>query len=198
MPIYESDNQQTRWQENESRFYEIWDQEEEKTKKRKKTTVFIFLIIALIISSVSVSIDRWYKWQSLNVIRKLANELNTLKTKAALTHKAYRLEIDDAKNLSYKIFEANHCDSDNFSVLEEKKFENKDYIFISPQDADKAKLKGIVQSYCFDPSVGVNFNHQSNYAVGFGVINVKDMTEGRFDRLSILIIEGNSAEMTLN
>jgi hypothetical protein len=69
------------------------------------------------------------------------------------------------------------------------------YVLISADRGRSMNLPGLVDSLCYDYLSGSSHVVAGASLVGFGIAPVKDLTEDRNDRISLLLLSGPSAEI---
>lgn len=146
--------------------------------------------------------DRWPKWTTERATRRLAFEINRMKKDTAIHHKAYRLRFTDANSLEYGIEQLGLCTDTAFKKIRTASLQGgsvtSSYQRLSAEKGKTIGVPGLVDSFCYDPLTGSQAIGTDEDLIGFGIIPVNDLTEGRLDRLSVILMEGKSAKISLN
>jgi hypothetical protein len=69
-----------------------------------------------------------------------------------------------------------------------------EFVVLSSDQGVGLGVPGLLREICYDPTQGSVLEENN----GFGVISVKDLTEKRLDRLTILLVSGPSAEISFD
>jgi hypothetical protein len=69
------------------------------------------------------------------------------------------------------------------------------YKVLSPAEASQFQIQSAMNSICFDPALGVSGVFKRKVIV---IAPVKDLTQSRVDRASFVVIEGESAKISIN
>lgn len=194
-PQHDSDIAKKRWEDDEWRHYELWERLEVKQRNRKFLWIGLTVILFFALSAVPVVMEKWPKWRSVRATRELAQVLNQLKRKASIEQSALRLKFNSSQGLDYQIEKVSDCKSKSvaqvFSVghlLSEK--EKNDFQILPPENASMLELPGLVREFCYDPF------KENDEVLGFAILPVKDLSNSRMDRYSLLILSGPSAEIS--
>lgn len=201
-PVYDTDLAQERWSREEWRDFELWEKIEIRLRRRKNLWIAATAILFLVLSAVPTVMLRWEKWMSLSAARQLATEIGRMKKDASLQHVAYRLSFRSTGALTYVIEKAASCSSPEAQpvregVLLSPKFRDQ-YALLTPEQGAGHGLPGLVTSFCYDSLSGSSALLSGASLVGFGFISVKDLTENRMDRVSLLLLNGPSAEISFD
>jgi hypothetical protein len=202
VPIHDSDIAEERYAAAEWQHYELWEKIEVKLKRRRNLWIAATILVFLILSAVPIWIDRWPKWTSLRATRRLGERINELKRLAGTENQAFRIEFSADHKLSYTISKVPSCIEPIFSgtVVRTGSLVNgsvlDDYELLSPQAGMEFGIPGLVESICYDPLAGSLSTPRADSLSGVGIIPVKDLTDHRSDRISILIFKGPSAEIS--
>lgn len=200
-PIYESDVAEERYSKAEWNHYELWEKVEVRLRRIRRLWIAGTVVLFLLLSAVPIVMDLRPKWRSLLAVRELAVQINSLKREASLTRYAYRIVFSSAGNLTYTVERAESCQRPGVMVRTGVLLGPKQAISLSLLDKDagsapELNLPGLVRSFCYDPMSGADFVPGGLSAAGFAVIPVNDLTGQRFDRLSLLVLSGPSAELS--
>lgn len=214
VPIHDTDLAEERWSQSEWDNYELWEKIEYRLKRRKKLWVFATFILFIALSAVPIVLDRWPKWKTRAFARKLAQEINHIKNDAITQRAAFRLRFAGEGKLSYAVEKLESCSSQHgeivrsgtlsssaaltTDVVPESKESNRGYTWLSESAGTELQVPGLVQEFCYDYLLGSSATQQDGVIIGFGIISVKDLTEKRLDRLSLLILSGTSAEISFD
>ncbi len=205
-PIHDTDLAKDRWSKQEWRNFELWEKVENRLLKKKRLFIVFTAIIVILISSIPVLMDRNLKWNGLSILRQLGEEISMLKKDAAIQKKSYLLTFFSKPKLSAKIQTLDRC-SDRNELHTERTFnlvadgQDLKHVFLDPRRADQLDLPGMVNEVCIDYLSGIYFDQKISgqiQTLAVGLVPVKDLTENRLDRVSILIIRGKNGEISFN
>lgn len=201
VPIHDSDVASERWNQAEWQHYELWEKIEVKLKRRKKLWIAGTVLVFLGLSSVPILISRWPKWTSLKAVRKLGEKIGEAKRLSGINHQAFRIEFPADRKLEYSVIQVPNCTAPTsagavVSTGSLLKSSAENYVLLSPQEAQGFGIPGLVTSFCYDPLTGAAGTPNETAVSGFGIISVKDLAEGRQDRLSLVIFKGPSGEVS--
>jgi hypothetical protein len=204
VPIHDSDIAAERWNQTEWQHYELWEKIEIRLKRRRNLWIAGTVLVFLALSSIPILVDRWPKWTSLKAARKLGEEINGLKRLAGIENQAFRIVFSQDRKLSYSILKVPSCTAEETanaamvvqsgSLLNGSRLDQ--YVLLSRDEGNELGIPGLLQSLCYDPLAGSTATNRDEAISGFGIIPVKDLTEKRQDRISLLIFKGPSAEVS--
>lgn len=211
-PIYESDVAEKRWSESEWNHYEFWERVELRLKRNQRLWIAAAVIVFLGISSIPVVIDQRPRWASLAMSRYLAQELNRMKREASLEHSAFRIRFLGNGSLDYVVEKSESCQSSTVLKVREKSLLSRTapllsqdanqaapaFALLSSENGDSAGVPGLVTEFCYDPLQGSYPFVVGKPQIGFGIAPAHDLSAGRFDRLSVLLVSGASAELSFD
>lgn len=203
VPIHESDLAENRWKESQWGYYELWEKVESRFKKRRSLIIAITVLLFVVLSSIPIIRDRTPKWETLSAVRKLATEVNRMKLEASILAAPLNLEISSSETeLAFRIAQVSSC---NDRVVSREVRSGSLTAFtaqrgmrlVNSTDSEKWSLQPMVHSICYDPLMPTQPLEQDVPRV-VGIAPVNDLTEGRLDRLSVLYLSGNSAEISFD
>jgi hypothetical protein len=212
-PVHETDIASERWSKAEWSHYELWEKLELKLRRRKLIWISATVAVFLALSSVPIILDRAPKWTAMSISRRLAQVINGMKSEASLKHQAHRIRFAADGSLGYEIERVSSCSATQAEAgakgmamakgSEVVRLGSLDpggnrepFVLLSPEQAPAFQIPGIVSSFCYDPYAGAVTDGSA--LVGFGILSAKDLTERRPDRLSVLLIQGASAELSFD
>lgn len=197
-PQHETDIAKKRWEEDEWRHYELWEQLEVKQRYRRWLWIGVTTVLFFVLSAVPVVMEKWPKWRSVRATRELAQVLNQLKRKAGVEQSPMRLKFNSTQGLDYQIEKTTDCKSkvgvemheviNSGHLLSER--EKNEFQILPSEAASELQLPGLVNEFCYDPF------KENDQVLGFAIIPVKDLSNSRLDRHSLLILSGPSAEIS--
>lgn len=197
VPIYDTDVAEERWSQSEWEHYELWEKVELRIRRQKRFWILAACIIFISLFAIPVVGDRRPKWESLSIVRQLAKELSVIKREAAIEHSAYRIRFIDDQTLSYVIERSSSCSLSGSAVRSGKLVSEAGiFVLLNKEKGDEAGIPGLIKEFCYDSLSGSEPTSFGHSVTGFGVIPVKDLTNKRFDRLSLLLLSGASAELS--
>lgn len=198
-PIYDTDIAQDRWNQEEWKDFELWERAELRFRRTRMFWILGTAILCLILSSVPVFMSRAPKWATLRLAAAAAGEINRIKREATVDHAAFRIRFFSDERIRFEVEKAPTCDSSSFHKVREGSLLDEaragEYALISAATATKLGIPSIVESFCYEIVTGSMHAYRGNETVGFGWIPVKDLSEDRSDRVSILLMQGTSAEL---
>lgn len=196
VPIYESDVAEERWSEAEWKHYELWEKVEVRLRRQRRLWIIGTVIVFLLLSSVPIVLDQRPRWAAFFATRILAQEINGLKRGAALSGQAHRLRFTASPSLEYVVETAARCSSGEWTRIAQRSIPGGDrLVLVGAEEARSLGYSEFVTSLCYDPFDGAT---QVASAVGFGIAPVNDLTSGRTDRVSLLVLTGQSAEQSFD
>lgn len=185
------------------KYLEVELYEKNLVRERRKKLILISLAftVFLFLCGMPVFNERLPKWESLKAARKIAVEIEKLKTESLQLKKPLLLSVLD--NGQVKVEEVGNCgvgSGESFAIKEKLHEVNwmdpADEIGLLNQvDAKKLNLNFAVQQICFDPVSGVSSPKVKKV---FVVAPVKDLAESRLDRASYIEIDSTSARISIN
>lgn len=194
-PIYESDNSQDRFEKDSWRTFEFWEKVEARFLKKRKLWVIATAIVFTGLISIPVIRDRLPKWRSFYLTRKLAAEFNELKSLVATSGEAFEIEFDPSDAMAFTIYRKPSCQSPDRSMFQTGRLGSQqasnEFTLLTPESAEKLGLKPLQSSYCLDPTTG-----GKDASIGF--IPKSDLEASRSDRISVIFLTGESAEISFN
>ena len=202
VPIHDSDIAEERYAQAEWNHYELWEKIEVKLKRRRNLWVVATALVFLMLSSIPILLDHWPKWTALKASRVLGEQVNQLKRLAGTQNQAFRLEFSADHKLNYTILKLASCSSPSStgavvstgSLLRASHLD--EFALLAPNEGRDFGMPGLVESICYDPLTGSASTPQDQSISGFGIIPVKDLTDKRQDRISLMIFKGPSAEVS--
>ncbi|MEK6706095.1 MAG: hypothetical protein AABZ06_09925 [Bdellovibrionota bacterium] len=207
-PIYDTDLEKERWIKAQWENYELWEQIEAKLRRRKRIWIATTVFIALLIFSIPVVIERKAKWLGQVTLRDLAREINSIKVAASLEHSAFRISFDESGQLnyqlSYRIDRMKSCGEPGASgeFVRSGSLDGgtgaERLVFLDMKRAEEMNLPGILNEFCYDPTLGSESALKGNELAAFAFIPANDLTGRRSDRVSLLFLNGESAEISVH
>jgi hypothetical protein len=202
VPIHDTDVAEERWSQSEWENYELWEKVELRLKRSKRLWVLATLIVFLALSAVPIVMDRWPKWKSRAMAVSLAQEINFVKKEASLGRGVYRLKLLAEPGARYQIDRVSSCSAAQGELVKAgdlaQASERDEYTWLLPSQGSDLGVPGLVHEFCYDSLSGSHSSLQGKSVVGFGIIPVRDLTEKRIDRLSLLLLSGLSAEISFD
>lgn len=197
-PIYDSDIAEQRYSKAEWNHYELWEKVEVRIRRHKYLWIAGTAVVFIILSSIPIIVDQRPKWISLSATRQLAQELNWLKRDASLSRAAYRLRFAGDGKLTFVVEKAESCFSPSGTAIREGALLPEQhagqFALMNRVQGEAAGVPGLTEAFCYDSLAGSEPAVRGEKASGFAVIPSEDLTNRRFDRLSVLVISGPSAE----
>jgi hypothetical protein len=200
-PIYDTDQAEDRWLKAKWDQYELWNKVELRLRRQKRLWITSTFVVFILISAIPVFMSKWPKWVGVYGTREIALLINQMKKDAGTKHAAFELTFDPNQTLKFQIHKKNSCNEVGAGQLVQSGYVLDEllvgsYVLLGAEAAEKLGFPGLKTKFCYDPMLGSSATPKSEDAVGFGIIPAKDLTVGRSDRLSILLISGPNAELT--
>ncbi len=182
--------------EDEWRNFELY----EKVRVRENRKRFILISLAILtflgLCSVPVFEERMPKWRSLQAASQISVLLEKLKTLSIQEKKPVRLRFLDKGQ--YVVEVLTQCNSETaLRIAKEGTWSDADGALkvLDGFEAKKLSLKLAFDQVCFDPVMGLDGVKSKRVLV---IAPVKDLAEQRLDRASYVILEGESAKISIN
>ena len=200
-PIHDTDVALERWNKAEWSHYELWEKTEQRLKLRKQLWIGFTAILFILLSAVPILKDRWPKWRGLTATRHLSEELNHMKRNASIEQTSMRMRFQGSGSLSFVIEKVSDCQAPSGVTLRTgdllRESERSSFVLMSPENGRVLGVPGLVEQLCYDPFKGANPLEGGGLSA-VGIISAKDLTERRLDRVSLLLINGPSAEISFD
>lgn len=204
-PIHESDLGEERWSKVEWENYELWEKVEQRLRRKKNLAVLATVMVFTVLSAVPIVGDRWPKWTTRTFARRLAQELNWIKSQASVHRSAYRFKLLDPNKLDYAVERLSNCNQVQGEVVKTGSLARADgegYVSITPAVGETLAIPGLVTEFCYDSLKGSGQQSLASTkevtTAGLAFIPVRDLTEKRLDRVSVLLFTGTSAEFSFD
>ncbi len=201
-PIYDSDLAHERYKQSEWKSYELWEDVEHRLWKRKRLWIVLTIFIFILLSSVPILMEHYPKWKTFDAVRILAQEINRIKTQAAIEHGSFLLKFTKGTGLSYQIERVTDCKDHQGQVwrsgtlVPDSQDPLNSIVLLSPEKGEEMDIPGLIESFCFSPFMGFLGGEEQTRAIV--LIPVKDLAVKRLDRYSILFLSGASAEISFD
>jgi hypothetical protein len=182
------------------RDFELYEQVRIRQNRKR---FFIFgsaLILFLSLCAVPVVKERLPKWRSLRAAREISTELERVKTLSIQEKRPVRLKFIGGGQ--YRVDVLERCGSGG--VLRELAPGTwtprpEELVILSGAEAAKHSLGLATDEICFDPVFGLEVSPAARgVVVVVVVVPVNDLTAGRLDRASYVILDGESAKISIN
>jgi hypothetical protein len=182
--------------EEEWRNYELYEKVRVRDQRKRFWTVFLASLLFLVLCAVPVIEERTPKWRGLQVARLLWVELEHMKTRAIQEKHPMRMRFLDQGRFKVELVQ----DCRNPMVLREEKVSDwaqgdSSIQVLGTKDLEHFGLKQGSDSICFDPVFGLDGIKGRKVIV---IAPVKDLSEDRLDRASYVVLEGESAKISIN
>lgn len=201
-PIYESDVAEKRWAEGEWNNYELWEKVEVRLRRIKRLWIAGAVIVFLLISSIPIVQEQRPKWMALSASRALGEEINFVKREASLQHVAHRIRFASDGSLRFVIEKVQSCSSGVATEVRMGELVPEPQLsrltLLNAEAGAKAGVPGVLTAFCYDPISGNEQAAHGDVVSGFGIIPTQDLAHNRFDRLSVLLLNGPSAEISFD
>lgn len=167
-------------------------------QRRKRFWITTLTFVAFLgLCSVPVVEEQMPKWKSLQLAQRLAVEIEKLKTLSIQRKQPIRMTFLDNGEMKIELLKECQDPADSGTLLIQKKWisDPAELKVLHSQEALAFDLKQAFDHVCFDPVFGLDAVKSRRVLV---VAPVKDLTENRLDRASYVILDGESAKISIN
>jgi len=180
--------------EEEWRTFELYEKIRVRERRKKLSISILALILFLVLCAVPVVNERAPKWKSLRAAQQLSVEVEKLKTFAIHEKKAAKLTF--LADGSEKVEILSDCKEASGNLVDEHPWRNEGgrLKVLTPDEAKALDVNLVVDQICFDPVYGLEGSQRHVLVIA----PVKDLTEHRLDRASYVILDGDSAKISIN
>jgi hypothetical protein len=179
------------------RDFELYEQVRIRQNRNRFLIFGSALLLFLSLCAVPVVKERLPKWHSLRAAREISIELERMKTLSIQEKRPVRLKFQEDGRYRIEILE--RCsDGAVLRELEPGVWTSRaaELTILNRADAAKHSLGLATDEVCFDPVFGLEVNEATRAVVVVAPVN--DLTAGRLDRASYVILEGESAKISIN
>lgn len=168
-------------------------------RRRRRILISIALTLFLVLSAVPVYQERLPKWESLESARKIATEVERLKTESIRLKKPLKLFLLESGEI--QVESVVDCEAGTGIGQGEKltvsdwRAGNGNLSILPVAEAKKLNLNLVVDQICFDPVNGLGQAKSKKVLV---VLPVKDLAESRLDRAAYVEVESATARISIN
>jgi len=172
-------------------------------RRRRRILIGVTLTLFLVLSAVPVYQERLPKWEGLDAARRLAVEIERLKTDAIRLKKPLKLTLSESGEVRVDV--VNDCEAGAPAGpetagaeplrTENWKSGNNTLSMLPVEQARKLNLNLVVDQLCFDPVNGLSQAKSKKVLV---ILPVKDLAESRLDRASYVEVETPTARISIN
>jgi hypothetical protein len=179
------------------RDFELYEQVRIRQNRKRFFILGSALILFLSLCAVPVVKERLPKWRSLRAAREISTELERIKTLSIQEKRPVRLKFIEGGQ--YRVEVLDRCNGG--SVVRELDpgtwtLRPGELAIISRSESAKFSLGLATDEVCFDPVFGLEVSQAVRTVVV--VVPVNDLTIGRLDRASYVILDGESAKISIN
>jgi hypothetical protein len=180
--------------DQEWRTFELYEKIRVRERRKRLLISSLALILFFALCAVPVVAERSPKWKSLRAAQRLSIEIEKLKTLAIQKKKPVKITFLEKGEMRIDLLD--DCKNTTGTLIEQKAWKNEggDLKVLTPSEASQFDLKLAIDEVCFDPVFGLENIKRRVIAV----VPVKDLTEHRLDRASYVILDGDSAEISIN
>jgi len=182
--------------EEEWRNFELYEKVRIREQKKRFWLIALAGVVFFGLCAVPVIEQRLPKWTGLDAARSISLVLEHLKTRAIQERKPLRIRFnEDGK---YQIEILNECkDEIPIKLAEEGVWPSKSGMLkvLTRSELSRFSIGLGVESVCFDPVFGLAGTQNKQVLV---VVPVKDLSEDRLDRASYIVLQGESANISIN
>ena len=200
VPIHDTDIAEERWSKTEWEGYELWEKVELREIRKRRFWILSTILMFLVLSAIPICIERLPNWVARSLTRQLAQEVNHLKMEASVARMPYRLKFTDSAGLNYTVEKISDCRFPKGEIVRTRSLNSLSFVnsftWFTPSHGAEMGVPGLVDQFCYDPLLGSDIAMRGKKMEGLAVIPVKDLSEKRLDRMSILLLTGPSAEIS--
>jgi hypothetical protein len=182
--------------EEEWRNFELYEKVRVREHRKRLILIILTTLIFFALCSVPVFEERMPKWRSLRAAQRISVEIEKLKSLAIQEKKPIRIRF--LENGHFQMVALTQCDSEApLKIVREGTWPDAEGTLkvLSAEEAKNFSLKLANDQICFDPVFGLDGVKTRKVLV---IAPVKDLSESRLDRASYVILEGESAKISIN
>lgn len=182
--------------EEEWRNFELYEKTRIRDQRRRFWTIVLAGFLFLLLCAVPVIHERLPKWKTLDAARELSLELEHLKTRAIQEKKSMRMTFGESG--IFRIEQVSDCSGGRVEKLEREEtwsHHGGELKVLSTEELSRFSLSQGTANVCFDPVFGLP---EVKNRLVLVIVPVKDLAEERLDRASYVILEGDSAKISIN
>ena len=182
--------------EEEWRNFELYEKVRVRENRKRIIVFTIAVLVFFSLCSVPVFEERLPKWRSLKAAQEISVAIERLKTLSIQEKKPIRLHFLDGGRYQFEVL--NQCDQTAaLRIAFEGNWSDAEGALkvLSADEAKTLSLKLAIDGLCFDPVFGLNDIKSKKVLV---IAPVKDLAEQRLDRASYIILESESAKISIN
>ncbi len=210
VPVYDTDVEEERWAREAWKHYEFWEKVEKRFRRKRLILIVSATIVFLVLSSIPVIMDRMPHWRALSLTRELALKISDIKFNAIIEKKAHKITFLGSDGLNFIVEKAETCSDFTWTKFEsgrlsgnninqsDNKGEPGDFYLLSTIEGEKINVPGVVRHICYEPLGGSGFSQDGIDLVGLGIIPRADLENSRLDRIVLLLIDGQTANISID
>lgn len=204
VPIYETDLiDEKEPSPADWRNYELWEKIELRQKRVQRLWILATILVFTVLLSVPTVLSSRDQWRAQALTRQLAQKLVEIKTQAATQRMPHLITFAADGSLHFSVEVVAQCPDPNSAKSPLRydqvlKGEVDGFRLLNRSEGDALGIPGLIQSFCYNPILGPSLLSAPEEVMGFGVVSVKDLTERQAERVSILLLKGESAEISFN
>ena len=182
--------------EEEWRNFELYEKVRVRENRKRLFLITLTALGFFGLCAVPVVEERLPKWRSLRAAQRLSVQLEHLKTLSIQERKPIRFRFLEGGHYQFEIL--NECQSETpLRIVNEGVWPDAEGTLkiLSGAEAQALSLKVATDQICFDPVFGLEGVKTRKVVV---VAPVKDLSEQRLDRASYIILDGESAKISIN
>ncbi len=182
--------------EEEWRNFELYEKVRVRENRKRLILISLTALGFLSLCAVPVVDERLPKWRSLQAAQRLSVQLERLKTLSIQEKKPVRMHFMAGGHYQFEV--VNECQSETpLRIVNEGTWPDSDGALkiLSADEAKILSLKLATDQICFDPVFGLEGVKSKKVVV---IAPVKDLSEQRLDRASYIILDGESAKISIN
>ncbi|MBS1959644.1 MAG: hypothetical protein JST80_09255 [Bdellovibrionales bacterium] len=177
--------------------FELYEKIRVRKRRQKFWVSALVFCLFLVLCAVPVIEEQLPKWKSLELARRLAVEIEKMKTLSIQRKQPIRMTFLDNGEMRVEIVSKCQDPASAGTVIHQKQWigEPEDLKVLHLMEAQAFELRMAMDQVCFDPVYGLDDIKSKRVVV---IAPVKDLTKQRLDRASYVILEGESAKISIN
>jgi hypothetical protein len=201
-PLHDSDIPENRWKDSEWKYFVLWEKLEHQIQKRKRWIVGFTVLLGLGILSIPTIQSRYSKWLGLSIMRRFAVEVHRAEMESSRQRTSILVQLMKDSGAIWILSEAvGSC----YDFTERREIsrvqlstpaQGRRFDVLTEGLAMNLSLQNLSQQFCYDPEKGQVMKSSNAPFTALGLIPVKDLSEKRLDRVTILRVTGPQASLS--
>ena len=199
-PVYDTDLGSGRWEAEEWRNTELWEEVERARRRKRRMAVLGAFGLFFALSAVPVVMDARARWATLAAAGRIARELGRVKTLAATRHASFRIRFAGGDAPDFAVEREQGCGHGPVEIVDRGSLGSpgNGLRIVSPEAGSALGVDGLVLSVCYDPVDGIRDSLGRRESIGIAIAPAEDLAAGRLDRASAVLLRGVAAEVSFD